>query len=58
MTTGKNRREEALAAIADLRSIKLTPYEQEVLDGFEDFRRKHPFSLRSLREDELPSRRS
>lgn len=46
------RREEALAAIAELRSIQLTPYEQEVLDGFEDFQREHPFSLHSLREDE------
>ena len=50
--TEGGHREQALAAIAELRSIQLTDEEKQVLDDFEGFRREHPFSLHSLREEE------
>ena len=40
-----------LAVIDEIRSTPLTCEEEEVLDGFEAFRREHPFRLASLDED-------
>ena len=41
----------ALQALVEIRSTKLTNEEDAVLEEFESFRRKHPFSLASLDED-------
>src|SRR5262245_4136581 len=43
---------QALAALDELRSMKLTKEEEAVLDGFETFRREHPIRLASLSEAE------
>lgn len=40
-----------LATLAELRSVQLTPEEEEILDGFETFRKEHPFRLASLTEE-------
>jgi len=41
----------SLAALAELRSVQLTPEEKEILDGFEGFRQEHPVRFASLTED-------
>lgn len=45
-------RQQTLAALADLRSVQLTPEEQEVLDAFETFRHEHPIRFASLTEED------
>ncbi|HBL30944.1 MAG TPA: hypothetical protein DD490_29270 [Acidobacteria bacterium] len=40
--------QETLAALAELRSVQLTPEEQEVLGGFETFQNEHPIRFASL----------
>lgn len=42
----------ALKALAELRTLRLTPEEEEVLAGFDAFRREHPFQISSLVEEE------
>lgn len=37
-----------LAALAELRSVQLTPEEEEILDGFETFRQEHPIRFEGL----------
>lgn len=44
--------QQARVALAELRSVELTPEEKEVLDQFEDFRREHPFHLSSLTDED------
>ena len=44
-------RQQARVALAELRSVELTPEEKEILDQFEDFRREHPFRLSSLTDE-------
>jgi len=41
-----------LAALAELRSVQLTPEEQEVLGGFETFRNEHPIRFASLPDED------
>ncbi|HEX7181799.1 MAG TPA: hypothetical protein VF756_08160 [Thermoanaerobaculia bacterium] len=41
-----------LAALAELRSVQLTPEEEEVLDAFETFRHEHPIRFASLKEED------
>ena len=41
-----------LTALAELRSVQLTPEEEEVLDGFETFRHEHPIRFASLTEED------
>lgn len=43
--------QQQLAVLDEIRSTALTREEEEVLDGFESFRREHPFRLASLDED-------
>lgn len=43
--------QQQLAVLDKIRSTALTREEEEVLDGFESFRREHPFRLASLDED-------
>lgn len=40
-----------LATLAELRSVQLTPEEEETLDAFDTFRKEHPFRLASLTEE-------
>jgi hypothetical protein len=40
--------QQALMALAELRSAQLTPEEQQVLNGFESFQREHPIRFSSL----------
>ena len=49
--TVAERLQQQLAVLEEIRSTALTPEEEEVLDGFESFRREHPFRLASLNED-------
>lgn len=42
----------ALAALAELRSVPLTPEEEEVFDQFEAFRREHPIRFSSLTDED------
>lgn len=44
--------ERALANLEELRSLRLTQEEEEVLDQFESFRREHPFHLSSLTDED------
>jgi len=37
-----------LAALTELRSVQLTPEEEEVLDEFEIFRKEHPSGCRPM----------
>ena len=39
---------ESLAALEELKQLKLTPEEQRILDDFESFREEHPFELSTL----------
>jgi hypothetical protein len=48
MTEEEKRREKALAAIAHLRSMQLTDEEKQVLDDFEEFRRKQQLAWNHL----------
>jgi len=41
-----------LAALAELRSVQLTPEEEEVLGAFETFRDEHPIRFASLTEED------
>ena len=43
--------QQQLAVVEEIRSTALTREEEEILDGFESFRREHPFRLNSLDED-------
>jgi hypothetical protein len=43
--------QQTLAALAELRSVPLTPEEAEALDGFEAFRQEHPIRFDSLKEE-------
>jgi hypothetical protein len=47
-----NTQQRTLAALAELRSIQLTPEEENVLDGFETFRHEHPIRFASLTEED------
>jgi hypothetical protein len=49
--TAAERLQQQLAVVDEIRSTALTPEEEEILDGFESFRREHPFRLASLDED-------
>ena len=49
--TDAERLQQQLAVLDEIRSTALTSEEEEVLDGFESFRREHPFRLASLDED-------
>ena len=49
-TEGDSLRQQ-LAVLDEIRSSALTREEEEILDGFESFRREHPFRLASLDED-------
>ncbi len=42
----------ALAALAELRAVPLTPEEEDVLDRFEAFRREHPIQFSSLTDED------
>lgn len=42
----------ALAALAALRAVPLTPEEEEVLDQFEAFQREHPIRFSSLIDED------
>lgn len=44
--------EKALANLEELRSVRLTREEEEVLDQFESFRSEHPFNLSSLTDED------
>ena len=44
--------QQALAALAELRSVQLTPEERQVLDEFESFRRDHPIRFSSLIDED------
>lgn len=44
--------QQARAALAELRSVELTPEEKEVLDEFESFRQDHPFRISSLNDED------
>ncbi len=44
--------QQALAALAELRSVPLTPEEKQVLDDFESFRRDHPIRFSSLTDED------
>lgn len=46
-----DRVQQQLAVLEEIRSAALTQEEEEILDGFETFRREHPFRLISLDED-------
>jgi len=48
----RSTQQRTLAALAELRSVKLTPEEEEVLDGFETFRREHPVRFASLKDED------
>jgi hypothetical protein len=39
-----------LAALSELEAFKPTEEEQDVLDGFEEFRREHPLTFGELRD--------
>ncbi|HYU31451.1 MAG TPA: hypothetical protein VEW48_04760 [Thermoanaerobaculia bacterium] len=41
-----------LAALAEIRSVQLTPEEKEILDSFETFRQEHPIRFASLKEED------
>jgi hypothetical protein len=45
------RNQRMLAAALRIGARKLTPEEIKILDDFEQFRKDHPFSLRSLSDD-------
>lgn len=45
-------RKQALSALAELRSVQLTPKEKDILDQFESFQREHPFRLSSLTDED------
>lgn len=47
--TGK---QQALAALAELRSVPLTPEEEQVLNDFENFRQAHPIRFSSLTSED------
>ena len=57
-SNGENRagaapeQQRALAALAELRSVQLTPEEEEVLDQLEAFRREHPIRFSSLTDED------
>jgi hypothetical protein len=40
--------EQILAALAELRSVQLTPEEKQILNEFESFQREHPIRFSSL----------
>lgn len=42
----------ALAALEELRSMRLTPEEEGVLDQLETFRREHPIRFSSLADED------
>lgn len=42
----------ALAVLAELRAVQLTPEEEEVLDQFEAFQREHPIRFSSLIDED------
>lgn len=46
-----DRVHQQLAVLEEIRSAALSQEEEEILDGFETFRREHPFRLTSLGED-------
>jgi hypothetical protein len=41
-----------LAALAELRSVELTPEEEETLDGLEAFRHEHPIRFTNLADED------
>jgi hypothetical protein len=41
-----------LATLAELRSVQLTPEEEEVLGAFETFRDEHPIRFTNLTEED------
>jgi hypothetical protein len=43
---------QALAALAELRSVQLTPEEQQILGEFESFQREHPIRFSSLMDED------
>lgn len=44
--------QQALAALAELRSVPLTPEEKQILEEFESFRRDHPIRFSSLTDED------
>ncbi|MFL6202731.1 MAG: hypothetical protein ACJ76J_26480 [Thermoanaerobaculia bacterium] len=46
----ESRQRQTLFILDEIRSMELTREEEEVLEGFESFRREHPFRLVSLDE--------
>ena len=48
----RSAQQRTLAALAELRSVQLTPEEEEALDGFEAFRREHPIRFTSLKDED------
>jgi hypothetical protein len=51
-TETASAQQRTLSALAELRSLQLTPEEEEVLDGFETFRQEHPVRFNSLTDEE------
>lgn len=51
-TAHPSAQQRTLAALAELRSIRLTPEEEEALGGFETFRQEHPIRFASLTDEE------
>jgi hypothetical protein len=41
-----------LKALQELEELQLTPEEEQILDGFDEFQRQHPINLSSLIEEE------
>jgi hypothetical protein len=44
--------QQALAALAELRSVQLTSEEKQILDEFESFRRDNPIRFSSLTDED------
>lgn len=45
-------RRSMMAALSELRELRRTPEEEQILEDFEKFRQSHPFSLSSLPGEE------
>lgn len=41
-----------MAALSELRELRRTPEEEQILEDFEKFRQSHPFALSSLPGEE------
>jgi hypothetical protein len=48
----RSAQQQMLAALAEIRSVQLTPEEKEILDSFETFRQEHPIRFASLKEED------